>query len=1685
MAEDDLRFTIQARGSMKPGESPGTSWASVIGLPAEIKDLLWAQEQAADLLPYQLPGARRPSLGTVYVRQDVGSGLDEAPVDQPATPKLDEHRQLVEAPVAPTAFRVAVRPPSKPMRSALDHDEHLVITGGPGQGKSTLTLRLTADIVKAWSARDDSRAPIAEPVLPLRIPARVLAAHLGLSISQTLASSASAEYGRYLSGPLEPALFAQRVAGCRWLLLIDALDEVADSESRARIVHTLAAWACKDTYRVVLTTRPAEGGTLAPLQRAGAVRYELLPFDDEGLRKFAEHWFEAEDQTRTFLRQIRDAHLSELVAVPLLATIAAIVFEQHGERPLPGNKFHLYESYLAFIRSSRPVPETFECHRIALIEHLGRTTLRSDIPLTMAVRDWSAEHPDAGTEAELVAHLTAAGPFIPRGGDLAFLHHSIAEHVAATAEARELPAEFDPEHAVVAELLHQAKLLVEGRFARSVLLHYTHLHRDQADELLRRLHRGTSEQHLLAARLLGRHLPASPPVVDEFLTTVRGWAMTTQFRAALILARTSRATHHPGLADWLVGLLEDVEAPWESRAEAATALAVRLRHARAGEAIAFLRAGVENVSAPSKHRLIAAEALADSTTAERDIAERGLRSVLDDPLASGVDRSGAAVVLSAFGGEAREYAVTALLGMLSDVDTRVLDLVEVAVALAEIGLEFHDRCAEVFRAVVRDRAHSTEGRRQAAIGLASIGHPQTAAEALVTFINDRRIMPGMRSNAAVALASLGARQRAVAGELVLAQLTAGPLERRLFTGQLAGLVGREVAVEHLRKALCDPATLPSDVVTAAGQLAGLGPAFHEEAAGHLWRVLKYIDRSSYTFVACLRELANLDEPWRGDAMERIRVAMLDLRVDPENRCFLAADLIQRAPEHHAEAIAQLMLIAGSERDPAALFAAWNQLRTLGPALREQALPRLLAIARDQTPNGQLHNLGFAFAPTNTARRRAAAAVLTALLQDDARSMQTRLQAAQGLLWLGGAFHRTAVEGVARLIRSGAVLDTDFVARKFPASGAGVRATFAEALREVLDDTHHTGWSRARQALEALDVLGEEVPARAVRRLVDDQSADLDDRAWAAVMLSRTDSAYLPEAVALVLRACRTAGADRWRQLVVDVIELGADLRPGLEAMAHDRDRNHREAAAAAHLLGAPALPLLRRYAMDGHVGFLARSKAHQMLVDVDPSARQEAIDFHQSVLHDGGERVWARSAAAVVLAELDRSFQPAMSEVLWRFVESDHLELGERAIAAEYLSGLIDSASPRLARLIAGLAVHPEMSDSDTARLAVVLPRGPRTEVERFLLTDHSVDIRYRMPSLDVWDDLPLRAESEAAAREVLSAPEASASDRRKAAVALLQLSVRIDQDAVAVLLAQGTTAALVDAAARGAWERVHDSARAIVLDEARPMRERRVAALLIGEISDQPSVRDFLLEDHDAPWRMRIDELRFAAAHDDLRAIRDNPASSPAQRWRAAARLTDRSLDDLAACAEVFAAIAADPGVRPALRWRAAADLADLGERGRAQAKPLLEGIVRDAGCGVGARWRAASELCSRWPATRPEMLEALRELLSLARPLQRVQVLYTVGLRSRHEAVAGLRDMAADPRFGSLVRMRAAADLLSLRRDQRSHAAVVAREIASDPEVPRHLRVTAAGCLAEWSDECRADARALLVRLRDCRAR
>lgn len=256
-------------------------------------------------------------MATVYVRQALGSGVEESGSESAGPQPMLDGRAMLHVP-SQRRWRLVVRPPSRPVRDALDEHAHLLVTGGPGQGKSTLSLRLSAEIAGAWLAGGaDGLAPLAEPVVPLRLTARKLASRLAMPWGEALAASVRSMYGALLASEVGPRVLVDRVAGCRWLLLVDGLDEIAGSELRDRLVTVLTEWASDrevSPYRILLTTRPVDSAALIPLHRAAA-HFELLPFDEDALRRFAHQWFapEGAEAAERFLRQIRQSYLDELV----------------------------------------------------------------------------------------------------------------------------------------------------------------------------------------------------------------------------------------------------------------------------------------------------------------------------------------------------------------------------------------------------------------------------------------------------------------------------------------------------------------------------------------------------------------------------------------------------------------------------------------------------------------------------------------------------------------------------------------------------------------------------------------------------------------------------------------------------------------------------------------------------------------------------------------------------------------------------------------------------------------------------------------------------------------------------------------------------------------------------------------------------------------------------------------------------------------------------------------------------------------------------------------------------------------------------------------------------------------------------------------------------------------------------
>jgi tetratricopeptide (TPR) repeat protein len=462
-------------------------WPTGVELSWELRDLLEAQSEASEDFPYDLLQVKRPGLSQIYVRQFVRrrevdrkdsdpGDAEERDLNRKDSGRKDSSRREAgwkEVASGDGADEVMVEE-TMTVAAALDANEHLLITGDAGAGKSTIGHVFCKSIGDYW-LNGGGPAPLREPVVPLRMPARALVAEEAWSTA--LARGAKEAMGRSLRTPPDPAMFAERALGARWLVFVDGLDEIADETTRRHVVRALARMARRGTdYRLVITTRRLNEALMEMLDEARIATVNLEPFGYQQLVEFADAWFRAQDpisapdQSREFVRQTSDGQLRELVRNPLLATITAITFTKFPDRSLPSKRIDLYSGFMAALldeqvsrrniivelrrvlayRSSRlRLAEWIGEQRAELIRYLGRIRLESETPLLEAATAWVADQqPDLpdGWEQDLRAILAGSGVFVYEGEQLQFLHHSFAEFLAAQFYATTLSADTDDLH---------------------------------------------------------------------------------------------------------------------------------------------------------------------------------------------------------------------------------------------------------------------------------------------------------------------------------------------------------------------------------------------------------------------------------------------------------------------------------------------------------------------------------------------------------------------------------------------------------------------------------------------------------------------------------------------------------------------------------------------------------------------------------------------------------------------------------------------------------------------------------------------------------------------------------------------------------------------------------------------------------------------------------------------------------------------------------------------------------------------------------------------------------------------------------------------------------------------------------------------------------------------------------------
>ncbi|MED7827453.1 NACHT domain-containing protein, partial [Streptomyces chiangmaiensis] len=641
-------------------------------LPRSVQCLLNAQLAAAKQAPYAIGGSRELDLSRVYIRQQLGivDQFDDADEEEE-----DEAGDQLSPPEGQELGHTLVTD----LAEALTESEHLIIAGGPGQGKSTLTLQLVDNLARPWLRvgaspfGKDVTGIASEPLLPLRVAARSLVTQGNIPWPAAFTEAAKRELGLLLQEDIASEVFTESTHSFRWLIIIDALDEIASPGDRQRLLGAINHWLNDRSFphRLLITTRPLPRSDQRQLYCPNLASFTLEPFDAEALQDFANAWFTRSRHAggsalaQRFLAEVRRARLNEIVSVPLLATVAAVVFEDDPDRPLPTRRYELYEQYLAYLFSGRSesfteqwaiveqyvsaVPggrklaEWLREQRYELVAHLSVITCEGHQLLLDSACNWVTDHarqdavlpritpPNWRTIVAVAA--TSTGLLAHQGGDLLFLHQSFAEHLAANTHAAGLSATCEPDNE---DWCYWIEGALEGELARSVLICHSRIF--PSDGLMDwLLNNDFLFYRVLAGELISGGADFTDSSLRSFMESFRAWALWVSPGSGVAESVFNRSLEHTsnlfsleGVEDVIVEIVTDVVVPVHRRIAAARIL-LRNEAQRIAETVPALRQVLADSRVDTRQRVHAAEVLALANPNYGTEVVLALHTMLSDP----------------------------------------------------------------------------------------------------------------------------------------------------------------------------------------------------------------------------------------------------------------------------------------------------------------------------------------------------------------------------------------------------------------------------------------------------------------------------------------------------------------------------------------------------------------------------------------------------------------------------------------------------------------------------------------------------------------------------------------------------------------------------------------------------------------------------------------------------------------------------------------------------------------------------------------------------------------------------------------------------------------------------------------------------------------------------------------------
>ena len=238
-----------------------------------------------------------------------------------------------------------------PLDRILSRSGGTVLLGGPGSGKTTLVKRLARSCALG-AAECKRRYPQMPWCFPVILPITTFQTERGeRHIYQFIQ-----DYLTALGGEILGDVFREHWAAGQCLILLDGLDELADSSGRtqaARAVDELLLSVGGN--RVVVTSRVI-GYNVTRLS-VPAEHFILEPFSPEEIAKFARQWYQAHDRAlhpdhpdsaqaakdaESLIQDIqKNPGVGTLATNPLMLTIIALI--KHANVVLPERRVELYE----------------------------------------------------------------------------------------------------------------------------------------------------------------------------------------------------------------------------------------------------------------------------------------------------------------------------------------------------------------------------------------------------------------------------------------------------------------------------------------------------------------------------------------------------------------------------------------------------------------------------------------------------------------------------------------------------------------------------------------------------------------------------------------------------------------------------------------------------------------------------------------------------------------------------------------------------------------------------------------------------------------------------------------------------------------------------------------------------------------------------------------------------------------------------------------------------------------------------------------------------------------------------------------------------------------------------------------------------------------------------------------------